>query len=242
MTPNLEVFDDGEALAAAAAERFISAAREAIALRSRFLVALAGGSTPERLYERLALPENVPRVPWPRTFVFFGDERFVPHDHPDSNVGLARRRLLEKVPVPPGQVFPIPTDLATPEEAAGAYEQVLREQLGDKAFDLILLGMGSDGHTASLFPGQKTLQEKKKWAVAALPGELPPAVPRVTLTFPLLNKARRVLFLVAGDSKRTMLSTWLSGEGALSSLPASGVEGNVTIFADNAAAGDRREG
>jgi 6-phosphogluconolactonase len=234
MTPTLEVFDDEDELA-----------RASIALRSRFRVALAGGTTPERLYRHLAMAENVTRVPWPRTFAFFGDERLVPHDSTDSNYRLAFDALLNHVPIPQAQVFPVPTVNLTPEEAAEAYEKTLRVQLGEQPiFDLILLGMGSDGHTASLFPGQPTLLEKTAWCLGTQPGELPPPVPRVTLTFPVLNAARHVLMLVTGAKKRPMMQTWLAGEGSLSSLPASGLSptsGTLTIYGDRSAAGDRRD-
>ncbi len=245
MTPTLEVFDDEDELARAAAERFIAVARESIALRSRFRVALAGGTTPERLYRCLAEAETIPRVPWPRAFAFFGDERLVPHDSPDSNFRLAQEALLSKVPIPKAQVFPVPTKNLSADEAAEAYEATLRAQLGEQPiFDLVLLGLGSDGHTASLFPGQPALLEQTAWCLGTQPGELPPSVARVTLTFPVLNAARHILVLVTGAKKRPMMKTWLAGEGNRSSLPASGLSptsGTLTIYGDRAATGDRRD-
>ena len=246
MTPTLQIFDNEETLAQAATERFITLAREAVALRSRFRVALAGGSTPERLYSLLATPENIPRVPWPRTFLFLGDERMVPEDSADSNLGMARRTFLSKVPVPERQIHAVPTDAATPEAAADAYNSLLVQELGTPpVFDLVLLGFGSDGHTASLFPGSPALGVTDSWVTSTLPGELPPPVPRVTLTFPAINAARQILVLVTGEKKRKMLGTWLADEGSLTTLPACGLapkNGNLTVYADMNAAGERRQG
>lgn len=244
MTPPLQIFDDSEALAIAAAERFIALSRQAIALRGKFLVALAGGSTPERLYSLLGSPEFAGRVPWGSAFLFFGDERVVPHDDPDSNFGMVRRTLLSHVSVPKEQLFPIPTDLETPEECAAAYDETLRRVLGEPpVFDLILLGLGDDGHTASLFPGMPALDEAEKLAVSSPPGVLPPPRQRVTLTFPAINSARQVLFLVSGEKKRARLRQWLTTDAPVGQLPVKGVAptgGEASVWADKAAAGSLR--
>ena len=244
MTPQLQIYDDSESLARAAAERFLSLARMAVALRGKFLVALAGGSTPERLYTLLASPEYASRVPWGCTFLFWGDERLVPLSDPDSNFGLVQRTLLSGVSVPKEQVFPVPTELSTPEESADAYEQTLRRVLGNTpVFDLVLLGLGDDGHTASLFPGLPALTETERLVVATPPGVLPPPHPRVTLTFPAINAARQVLFLVSGQKKRVRLTSWLAGDSAVNTLPVQGVAptaGELWVYADRAAAGNRR--
>jgi 6-phosphogluconolactonase len=244
MTPTLQIFEDSETLALAAAERFIALSREAVALRGKFLVALAGGSTPERLYALLGEPECAGRVPWGCTFLFFSDERVVWFADPDSNFGMVQRTLLSHVAVPKEQLFPIPTDLSTPAACAAAYDATLREVLGEPpVFDLILLGLGDDGHTASLFPGLPALDETEKYAVASPPGTLPPPRQRVTLTFPAINAARQVLFLVSGAKKRDRLRQWLTTDAAVSALPARGVhptKGEVSIWADKAAAGSLR--
>jgi 6-phosphogluconolactonase len=248
MDPSFTVFESAESLARAAAEHVASAASAAIAARGRFVVALAGGSTPEALYAELAtLPAD-----WSRWWVFFGDERFVPVDDPRSNVGMARRTLLDAVPIPESHLFPIPTAVADPEAAARDYERTLRaallpvvlegEWLGADPipiFDLILLGLGDDGHTASLFPGKPALDVADRLTAASEPGVLPPPVPRVTLTFPVINRAREVLFLVAGGRKAAPLAALRAGTGAIATLPALGVQpsdGRRTIYADRAAA------
>ncbi len=175
-------------------------AQEAVRERGRFTLVLAGGSTPEKTYRLLAEPAQAAMVAWPKTFVFFGDERFVPPDDPRSNFGMARSALLAHVPIPAGQVFPVPTDRPTAAEAAAAYTRRLGEVFAaaprgpPPRFDLILLGLGEDGHTASLFPGAAALAVRDTWVTWSPPGTLPPPVDRVTMTYPVLNAARQVLF------------------------------------------------
>ncbi len=202
--PNYEICDNDTALAERAFAVFTEAAREAIAARGRFTVALTGGSGPKGLYQRLAKEPG--SVDWAKTFVFLGDERFVPYDDKDSNFGMCKRLLLDHVPVPANNVFPIPTDTATLDQAAADYAATLTRVLtpaeGEPpVLDLVLLGMGDDGHCASLFPGKSTLGITDVWAVGTSPGTLPPPVDRVTVTFPVLNAARSVLFLVPGERK-----------------------------------------
>lgn len=236
-------------LAARAADRFVETARAAVASRGRFTVALAGGSTPEAMYALLAESPRREQVPWTQTFVFFGDERMVPPDDEErSNVNMARRVLLDKVPV--GQVFPVDTTgPADAEAAARAYANTLASFFGlpssglPPVFDLILLGLGDDGHTASLFPGKPTLAVTDRWVVASSPGVLPPPVERVTLTFPVLNAARAVLFLVAGDKKAPALAAILEGGADPATYPAAGVRpasGTLTWLVDEAAAGQEK--
>jgi 6-phosphogluconolactonase len=236
---------DPDTLAARAAEHIREASVRAIAARGRFTLALAGGSTPEKAYRLLAQPQRAGSIDWSKTHLFFGDERFVPHDDPRSNYGMARRALLRSAPIPAQQVFPIPTDLATPQESAAAYARVLATFFGVEPgkdvprFDLILLGMGDDGHTASLFPGKPALREQSAWVVATPPGVLPPPVDRVTLTFPVLNTAREVLFLVTGEKKAAPLRDVLEGAADVTVHPAAGVrprEGTLTWLVDEAAA------
>jgi len=177
-----------DSLAQRAAEWIIDASRKAVAARDRFTLALAGGSTPEKAYALLAQPGSVERIDWSRTYLFFGDERFVPLDDPRSNHAMASRALLAHAPIPADHVFPIPTDRPSAAESAAEYARTLAgffhttPDQGVPRFDLILLGMGDDGHTASLFPGKPTLHEQSAWTTASPPGVLPPPVERVTLT------------------------------------------------------------
>ncbi len=204
--PTIEVYTDPTTLALAAVQHFLRAANAAVAARGIFTVALAGGSTPAGLYRLLGQPPYRAQVAWERTLVCFGDERCVPPDHPWSNYRAARETLLDAVPLPPANILRMPGEL---EPAAGALAcaAALRRAFGLRGagrpvFDLILLGMGDDGHTASLFPGMAALHERRRIVVAtAVPAYVQPAVPRITLTFPVLNAARCVLFLVAGASK-----------------------------------------
>lgn len=222
----------------------IKAAREAIAARGRFTIALTGGSSPVKAYERLAhLPAG--EMDWAKWVVFLGDERFVPADDARSNYGQARRTLLDHAPIPPAQIYPIPTDASTPEAAAAQYAETLSRVFGQPmsgpppAFDLILLGMGDDGHTASLFPGYPTLTVTDRWVVASPPGTLPPPVDRMTFTFPLLNAARQVFFLVPGEKKAVPVHDILEGGATPQQRPAAGVKpthGTVTWLLDEAAA------
>ncbi|MGA2259180.1 MAG: 6-phosphogluconolactonase [Thermoguttaceae bacterium] len=220
--PELMVYHDAEELAAAAAERISRAAAESIAARDRFTLCLTGGSTPRRTYEllarqdgasitRRALPDAKAKTGhaksdlWSRTSLFFGDERFVPPDDDRSNYKMVRESLLQNAPIAEDQVFAIPTHLATPQQAAEEYARTLKTFFGTgiawPEFDLVLLGLGEDGHTASLFPGAAALRVIDRWATFSPPGVLPPPVDRVTLTFPVFNAARQVVFLVSGASK-----------------------------------------
>lgn len=241
---NLHVLPTADAVADRAAEMIIESAAAATRDRGRFVLALAGGSTPEKAYARLAQADYRDRIDWTKILVFMGDERFVPADDPRSNFGMARRALLEHVPIPAGNVFPVPTTLPTPDEAAAAYAATIAEALGAPAngpapkFDLILLGLGDDGHTASLFPGMPALHEMGRWVVASPPGVLPPPVDRVTFTYPVLNAALKVLFLVTGEKKAKMLREVLAG-GPAEVHPAAGVrptDGELVWLADEPAA------
>src|SRR5262245_33565167 len=206
-----------EEMAAAAADLILAAAGEAIQGRGRFNIALAGGSTPESAYGLLTQPPRRDRANWSRWHVFFGDDRFVPHDDSRSNYAMAKRSLFDHVPIPAGQIHAIPTDQPTPGLAAAAYARTLADAFDVNVtgppprFDLILLGMGDDGHTASLFPGKMALNESGAWVTWCPPGSLPPPVDRVTFTFPTINAARRVLFLVGGAKKAEVLREVLEG-------------------------------
>jgi 6-phosphogluconolactonase len=240
----LTVCRDSDELADRAADLFLSSAVEAVAARGRFTVALAGGSTPEKTYTRIAQPERRRRLDWAASSFFFGDERLVPYDDPRSNFGMARRTLLHDTPAPQ-DVLPIPTDRPAP-ECAAAYAATLARSFGipqgghPPRFDLILLGLGDDGHTASLFPGAEALRVRDAWVTATPPGTLPPPVERITLTFPVLEAARRVVFLVAGANKACAVHAVLEGGATPETHPAAGVapaEGTVTWLLDGSAAG-----
>jgi 6-phosphogluconolactonase len=204
------------------------------------MLALSGGSTPKRLYQLLAASPYVKRFPWTRTQFLFGDERFVPPDHPDSNYRMAREAMLDHVSIPPANVHAVPTEGVTPEQSAQQYERTLQDLYGGKALetdkpllDVCLLGLGDDGHTASLIPGQPVLQERTRWVAQVPHGR---SEVRITLTFPALESSRVVVFLVAGEAKRTILDRLLSGDHSVPSgmlRPA----GELLWLADRAAAG-----
>ena len=223
-----EVLATTEDLAKRAVGLINEAAREAIAERGRFTIALTGGSSPRKTYELLAsAPEQ---MDWAKVFVFLGDDRFVPYSSKDSNYEMCRELLLKHVPIPPEQVFPIHTDTATKEEAAALYAETLSQVFKTPlpgpppALDMVLLGMGDDGHCASLFPGMPTLAVTDKWVVSSPPGTLPPPVDRVTFTFPVLNAARFVLFLVDGAKKAPAVRDILEGGAAVNVHPSAGVQ------------------
>jgi 6-phosphogluconolactonase len=225
----------------AAAELVASAASEAVAERGRFTIALSGGSTPKNLYTLLATNART-SLPWDRMFFFFGDERHVPPTDPESNYRMADEAMLSKVPVVPSNVFRVQAENPDAKAAAEAYEQTLRKfftlEAGPfPAFDLILLGMGPDGHTASLFPGTEALNEKSKLVVANWVEKL--KTHRITLTLPVLNAARGVAFLVSGTDKATVLKSVLEGDAPGEQYPAKLVrpaQGKLMWLLDRAAA------
>ncbi len=194
---------DPAAVADEAARRFVAAAGAAIAARGRFVVALAGGSTPKAMYQRLAKPPLRDQVDWQRVDVWFGDERAVPPDHPDSNYGMAARALLDHVPIDRMHVHRMEGE-RPPAEAARAYESMLKSELDEMPqFDLILLGMGPDGHTASLFPHTAALAEKSRLVSENRVDKLDTT--RLTFTAPLINAARAVVIAACGAEKQPVL-------------------------------------
>jgi 6-phosphogluconolactonase len=193
----------------AMASRYICRTARKKAKDGSFSLVLAGGNTPRLLYKILAARPAVDDMPWEHTHLFWGDERWVPHDHPDSNFGMAKKILLEKLPVPAGNVHPIYTDFETPGTAAAAYEKLLRDIGAAEGLDLILLGMGDDGHTASLFPASPALDITDRLVTDVIAPAHIPIVNRVTLTLPAINMARNVLFLIAGPRKNQILQTIL---------------------------------
>jgi 6-phosphogluconolactonase len=233
-TASVEVAENPEALARRAAKWI---ADLAAASRGRFAIALSGGSTPRRLYQLLSETPHREAMPWDRIHWFWGDERFVPWDDPASNYGMTYAALLGRAPVPPENIHGIATN-GTPAEAAAAYEQALKSYYGsddlDPArplFDIQILGLGPDGHTASLIPGTSALEERRRWAVE-ITGARPET--RITLTYPVLESSRHTAFLAAGAEKREILSRALAGDQA---LPAARLRpvGELTWFIDEAA-------
>jgi 6-phosphogluconolactonase len=232
-----EVLADPEIMARRVAEWIIGLAN---AKEGNVAICLSGGSTPQRFYEHLAEPGYRDRFPWSRAHWFWGDERFVPHDDPLSNYRMVREALLSRAPIPPANIHPIPTEGITPDAAASAYERELKSfygagQLdpGRPLFDVNLLGLGEDGHTASLFPGNAILAERDRW-VCAVVGAKPEA--RITLTYPALDSSRHAAFLVTGEDKRAIFSQLRRGDD---SLPAAGIRptGTLWLFSDKAANG-----
>jgi 6-phosphogluconolactonase len=236
MTIELRVLADAAAASRAAAEWIVDAAARAVAARGRFVVALAGGSTPRAAYALLA-GELRDAVPWERVHACFGDERCVPPDDAASNYRMARESLLDRVPIPAPNVLRMPGELP-PDDAAARAERDLRALLGDDprdAIDVALLGVGADGHTASLFPGSPALDERARWVVAAkAPPGVTPAM-RLTLTLPVLRGAREVLVLTAGAGKRDAVRRAV--EGTEPPLPSAMVRGRErTLWLVDAAA------
>ena len=230
------LFDDAETLAHGVAEWLCHLAQ---ASNRPFAISLSGGSTPRRLYECLAAPPISARFPWSRVHWFWGDERFVPHDHPDSNYRMAQIALLSRVPIPQDNIHAVPTEGLSPEQSAAAYETTLKRFYGadhlasDRPlFDITLLGIGDDGHTASLFPGQAALREMQRWAIAVIGAK---SEPRITLTYPALDSSRDVAFVVTGKEKRNAVARAQAGDRA---VPAAGVRpvGRLHWFTDRAAA------
>jgi 6-phosphogluconolactonase len=233
--PTERVFEGAEALAQTVAEWLCALAQ---ASSRPFSVCLSGGSTPRLMYERLATPAIASRFPWPRAYWFWGDERFVPHDDPASNYRMAREALLSRVPIPGRNIHPIPTEGVSPEQAADAYEATLKRFYGSNIltperplFDVTLLGIGDNGHTASLFPGRPALRETQRWAVATIGVK---SEPRITLTYPALDSSRDVAFLATGEEKRDMVARARAGDRE---IPAGMVRpiGRLHWFLDRAA-------
>ena len=238
--PEIRIVQDPSALAEVAAREVLAIARAAVAARGRFSVALSGGATPRETYERLAQPPIAAQMPWDRTLVFFGDERGVAPDHPESNYGMARRALLSHVPVPPERVFRIAGEAADADAVAAEYARTLAEALGVRRgevprLDLVLLGLGIDGHTASLFPGSPVLKETFR-TVAAVHAAAASIPSRITLTYPTLNAADCVIYLAAGREKAKVIKAAL-GDRA-SGLPVAMVRptGRLLWIIDRAAA------
>jgi 6-phosphogluconolactonase len=240
--PDLHIFEDRDLLASAAAEFFSAAAAEAVNMRGKFLVALSGGSTPQTLFTLLAHSPYQLRINWSAVHVLWGDERLVPPDDPGSNYYHARRLLLEKVPIPSEQIHRIHGEF-TAGKAVKDYERqlaLLAENLvAWPRFDLALMGMGADGHTASLFPNSSAVTENAKPVLSVTANYEGRPAKRLTLTPPVFNDARRVLFLIAGAEKAAALEAVINGPLDIQNWPAQSIQPvsqNLTYFVDKTAA------
>ena len=242
MKPDVRVFADGNELSLRAAEAAVAAINQSAQANGRCSLVLSGGNTPRTLY-RLLASQFRDQVPWAKVHLFWGDERYVPPDDAQSNYRMARETLLQGVPIPAENVHPMPTGLSDSDAAAREYEQTLRSYFSQPQnddwprFDLVLLGLGEEGHTASLFPESPALEETKRWVVAVKPPNAPS--PRLTLTLPAITPAANIFFLVTGADKAQALHNVLSDPPDPKHSPASGVrsaQGTVVWWLDRAAA------
>ncbi len=236
---NANVFREVDELTRAAAEESLRIADVAVAERGRCSIALAGGHTPAPLYA-LWSEQYQERMPWDRIHLFWGDERYVPPEDESSNYRMTRESLIARVTIPPGNIHPMPTYFDTADEAARAYEATLRKFFGSEppSFDLQLLGVGAEGHTASLFPNSPALQEKVRWVVAILAPVEPPL--RLSLTLPVLNQARNTFFIATGARKREIIQALREepdSEGSRYPVGMIQPGGRAVWFLDEAAAG-----
>jgi len=221
------------------AEIFSQAAKESVEKRGHFAVAISGGSTPRSMHSMLGEEPFYSDIPWDKTDIFWVDERCVLENDPNSNFGLARKDFLDKIPIYQNQIHPMPVE-ASPEKGAGIYQSKLVDffhpQKGEfPVFDLIFLGIGKDGHTASLFPGEKALDEMERLVISVKGGD--PYVSRLTMTFPVLNHAKRILFMVSGKNKADIVKTII--EFPKARLPAQriqSVNGTLTWLLDSESA------
>ncbi|MES1245962.1 MAG: 6-phosphogluconolactonase [Acidobacteriota bacterium] len=238
----LKICEDSGDLTREAAEEITRIAEASIASQGRFTIALSGGSTPKPVYRLLAEEPYRDRILWDRVHVFWGDERHVPPDHPQSNFGMAHDELLSKVPLPPGNIYRVRAEKADAERVAREYEWTLRSAFNlDEGeaprFDLALMGLGPDGHTASLFPGSDAVREKTRLVMA--PWVSAQSAFRITMTLPVFNRAACALFVVSGEEKAEALRSVLEGDLQPDRFPAQGVrpdDGRLLWIGDRAAA------
>lgn len=233
------VTSDSDNLAKKGSEIFCKTANETICQRDRFAVAISGGSTPRTMHRLLAQEPYLSDIPWQKTHIFWVDERMVAYDHPDSNFGTAKKDFLAKIPIPSDQVYPMPVTLRL-EEGADLYQAQLNTFFQNTAsdfpvFDLILLGIGKDGHIASLFPGQSSSQEPNRRVLSVRGGK--PDVFRLTLNYNVLNNAKHILFLVSGSGKASIVKTiFEEGQARLPALRIRPLNGEMTWLLDQEAA------
>jgi len=238
MKSDVRVFADVDELSLRAAEAAVRIINESVRSHGSFSIVLSGGNTPRTLY-RLFSTRFRDQIPWTKMHIFWGDERYVPLADSQSNYRMARETLLDAVPCPAGNVHPMPTELPDPDVAAQEYEKTLRNYFSEDwpRFDLVLLGLGEEGHTASLFPGSPALNENKRWVVAVKAPAKPPL--RLTLTLPAITGASNIYFLITGSNKADALHHVLTGSPDPTNYPASGIrmaEKTVIWWLDRAAA------
>lgn len=235
MKAQAKILPDAGQLITAATEHFVATARNAIAKRGVFYLALAGGSTPKGLYEKLATEPYCQQIDWARVQLFFGDERCVPADHDDSNYKMARLAMLDKLPIPAANIHRVPTEAGDASVIAEEYAKTLQQVMQGAAFDLVLLGLGPDGHIASLFPGTPALTVTDTLTTSLYVEKF--ASWRVTLTYPVINAARQVIVFIAGEAKADIVRD--INNNAVSGLPVQQLapQGEYYWFMDQAAAG-----
>lgn len=235
----IQIYNNTEEINTVAADLFVADAQKAIAEKGKFSVVLTGGSSPAGIYKLLASDDYKNKIDWSKVFIFWGDERWVPLNDDLSNAKMSYATLLSHVPIPSENIFEMYKDGVTPEEYAATYEQSIRKVLGEEGkFDLILLGMGDDGHTASLFPGEAVLDEQTKW-VSAYYLE-PQKMHRITLTAPLINKAEKIIVVAFGEKKAPALKEVTTGAYNPVTYPMQlikPVSGELLFLVDKSAAG-----
>lgn len=239
MLMNTQVFPDLESLSRAAMDETMAIIRDAVAKRGRFSIALSGGHTPQKMYELWATKPYADKTLWDRVHLFWGDERYVDQEDPLSNFRMTREALISRVPIPPTNVHPVPTAAPSPEKSAELYEEEVRDFFGgEPEFDLQLMGLGPEGHTASLFPHAPALEEKQRWVLNVDVPATPPQ--RITFTLVVFNRGRNTLFLVSGHDKREIISALRSEpDSKPSQYPAGRIQppGPVHWLLDRSAAG-----
>lgn len=243
--PEIKVLPTPKDVALEAANRIVKAAKEAVATTGSFSIALSGGSTPKALYELLSAEPYRSQMPWGDVEIYFGDERCVPPDHKDSNFKMAKEALLSKVPIPATSVYRMEGELEAP-AAAEKYRRIVDERFSDGGgIDVVLLGMGDDGHTASIFPGTEATREASRSVIGYFAENSSTGKSwRVTMTAPLINRSREVMFLICGASKEKRLAEVLEGPRDPSRLPSQLIQpspGKLIFLIDSAAAGMQSE-
>jgi len=235
----IQIYNTTDEINTTAADLFVSSAQKAIAEKGKFTAVLTGGSSPAGIYKLLASDDYKNKIDWNKVFIFWGDERWVPLNDDLSNAKMSYNTLLNHVSIPKENIFEMYKDGVTPEEYAITYEQSIRKVLGEEGkFDLILLGMGDDGHTASLFPGEEVLKEETKWVDAYFLA--PQNMHRITLTAPLINKAEKIVVVAFGEKKAPALKEVTTGEYNPTTYPMQlikPVSGELLFLVDKAAAG-----
>ncbi|WP_276380220.1 6-phosphogluconolactonase [Flavobacterium sp. H4147] len=236
----IQIYNTTDEINTTAADLFVSSAQKAIAEKGKFTAVLTGGSSPAGIYKLLASDDYKNKIDWNKVFIFWGDERWVPLNDDLSNAKMSYSTLLNHVSIPKENIFEMYKDGVTPEEYAVTYEQSIRKVLGEEGkFDLILLGMGDDGHTASLFPGEEVLKEETKWVDAYFLA--PQNMHRITLTAPLINKAEKIVVVAFGEKKAPALKEVTTGEYNPTTYPMQlikPVSGELLFLVDKAAAGN----